>query len=251
MNFLANAYLLCALLCLVMASFVTGRHEKSSTRDAFLRNISFSFIWQLMTYFVLTAPSQEIATLYSKIAYLGCIFLSLTSYDVIVHFLELDYQKKIIKWSYVIGALIFFPMLFSDLLLEPAYLYSWGYWFNAGKLHPLYLVYFSIFGVLTFANLAVHSRRITNRVERNKCRFLFFVYLISYCSIVDFFPDYGFAVYPLGFLFGNVFLLSVWIVIKVYDFFYMWKKVFYVEKSSYNTTSEEHKSVSRQSKILT
>lgn len=225
MNFLALAYLLCSLVCLILASFVLGRHEKSPARDAFLLQVSFAFIWQMGTYFVMTAPNIHLATLFSRIAYSGCIYLSIASYHFVVNFLNLTNQQKFIKASYIIGTIIFIPLLFSDLLLENVFLYSWGYWFKAGEFHPFFLVYFAVCALAAFINLGIYSFKITDKVERNKCRLLFWAYLICYLSIIDFFPDYGYDIVPLGFLFVNIFLFLVWFVIKLYDFFYMWKKV--------------------------
>ncbi|MCB9772679.1 MAG: hypothetical protein H6754_09050 [Candidatus Omnitrophica bacterium] len=221
----ALAYLTCALFCLVLSAFVLGRHEKSPTRDAFLLQVFFSFIWQFGTYFVLTAPNAQTATIVSRFSYVGCIFLSVASYHLVVNFLSLKSQIKYVKFGYLFGVVVFFPLLLTDQLLTTAYHYSWGYWFHAGKLHPIYLIFFAIYGLAAFTNLFIHARKIADKGEQQKCRLLFWAYFLCYFSIIDFLPDYGIDVLPLGFLFVNMFLFIIWFVIKLHDFFFMWGKI--------------------------
>ncbi len=221
----ALAYLGCALFCLFLVSFVLGRHEKSPTRDAFLLQVFFSIIWQMGTFFVLTAPNAEFATAVSRISYLGCIFLSVASYHLTVNFLSLKSQIKFVKLGYWLGVIVFIPLLFTDLLLDTAYRYSWGFWFHAGKLHPLYLIFFTIYGFGAFTNLFIAGRKAVDKADKNKCRILFWAYFICYFSVTDLLPDYGYDTLPWGFLFVTIFLFIIWFVIKLHDFFYMWKKM--------------------------
>lgn len=228
----AIPYLFCALFCIILTGFVLGRHEKSPARDAFLIQVFFATIWQLGTYFVLIAPNAAVATAISKIAYAGCIFLSVASYQLVVNYLSLPKQLKFVNIGYAAGVLVFLPLLFTDLLLSQAYHYSWGFWFHAGKLHPLYLVFFTVYGLAAFLNLFFHGQKTTDKGERNKARLLFWAYFVCYLSIIDFFPDYGYDIVPLGFLFVTLFIFIIWFVIKLHDFFYMWGKVIkYTQKS--------------------
>jgi hypothetical protein len=240
MNLLAVAYFFCALFCLVFATFVLGRHDKSPTRDAFLLQLLFAFIWQMGTFFVLTSSNPQIATTLSRIAYSGCIFLSVASYHLVVNFLSLKSQKKFVILGYVLGSVVFIPLLFTNYFLETAYAYPWGYWFHAGKLHPLYLLFFTVYGASAFINLLAHALKIPDKVERGKCWILFGAYFICYFSVIDFFPNYGYAVRPLGFVFVTIFLLILLFVIKLYDSLYMWEKIILV-----NDSAEENQRVNR------
>lgn len=225
MNLLAVAYFFCALFCLVFASFVLGRHEKSPTRDAFLLQLLFAFVWQMGTFFVLTSSNIQTATILSRISYSGCIYLSVASYHLVVNFLKLNSQKKYVTLGYFLGTIVFIPLLFTNNFLETSYQYTWGYWFHAGKLHPLYLIFFTVYGSCAFMNLVVYGLKLTDKVERGKCWTLFWAYVICYFSIIDFLPDYGYDVRPLGFAFVTIFLLLLLFVIKLYDSLYMWEKI--------------------------
>ncbi len=77
-------------------------------------------------------------------------------------------------------------------------------------------------------NLVVHGLTMTDKVERGKCWTLFGAYVICYFSIIDFLPDYGYEVRPLGFAFVTIFLLLLLFVIKLYDSLYMWEKIILV-----------------------
>ncbi len=225
MNLLAIGYLSCAVFCLLLSSFVMGRHEKSPVRDAFLIQVFFFLIWQVGTYEVLVAPNAYWATIFSRIAYAGCIFLSVASYQLVVNFCSLKSQFKFVTLGYCLGAIVFFPLLFTDQLMTQAYLYPWGYWFHAGRLHPLYLIFFTVYGWASFINLIVQQAKVTDRSEKGKYRFLFWAYFIVYFSNIDFWPDYGYPVLPLGFLFTSIWLITIWVVIKPYDYFSMWRRI--------------------------
>ncbi len=225
MSGLALGYLFCSCLCLVMAAFVLGRHEKSLTRDAFLVQVFCGFVWQMGSFFVLTAHDVVAATFFSRIAYIGCVFLSVASYQLVVSFLQIEAQRKFIKMGYYVGAVLFIPLLATNLLVDQARVYPWGFWFNAGVLHPIFLVYFGIFGLMALVNLVVHLGRAQDRVERNKIRLMLLGYVICYLSVIDFLPDYGHAVFPLGFLFVYAWFFINWFIIKFYDFFSMWRRI--------------------------
>lgn len=221
---LSAGYLLSAFCCISFISFVLGRNENSSTRNAFLFQVILAFVWQLGTYFVLTAQNVQIATIISRVAYVGCIFLSVASYHVIVSFLDIKNQKKFVWFGYFFGTAVFIPLLFSPLLLDTSYQYSWGFWFHAGAAHPIFLIFFGAYAVASFLNLLYFFLKTKDAVVKRKLWLLLIANVICYFSVIDFFPDYGYEVYPLGFLFVNLYLAIVWFIIRFFDFFAMWKK---------------------------
>lgn len=221
---LSAGYLLSAFCCISFISFVLGRNEKSPTRNAFVLQVALALIWQLGTYFVLTADDSQTATIISRVAYIGCIFLSVASFHVIVSFLDLQYQKKFVWFGYAFGAAVFIPQLFSNLLIDTVYQYSWGYWFHAGPGHPIFLIFFCGYALATFMNLLRFFVITKDAVVKRKLWLLLIANVICYFSVIDFFPDYGYDVFPLGFLFVNLYLAIVWFIIRFYDFFAMWKK---------------------------
>jgi hypothetical protein len=221
----SSAYLTSSLFCLILSSFVLGRHEKSPTRDAFLLQVVFSFILQFGNFFVMTAPSVEVATLISRFSYIGCIFLPIASYQLSVNYLSLTSQRKFVELAYWYGALLFLPLLLTDHLLETVYQYSWGFWYHAGKFHPIHLFFFAIFGLASLINLFIYGQRMPDKAEKNKCQLLFWAYFLSYFGVIDFLPYYGYDILPFGLLFLNILLLTIWFIIKFYDFLYVWVKV--------------------------
>lgn len=218
MNYLSLLYLFGALYCLGLGCFVFGKNPSSNTARAFFLQTLFAFLWQIGTFFVLSSQDEQSAFFFAKLTYLGAIFIPCATYHLIVNFLQLDKQKLLVWLTYFLGGIIFIPSIESSLFISGVYKYSWGFWFKAGRLHPLYLIFF-VFVVLTaFINLFFSLRKKTSDIEKRKRRFLFCAYIIAYLGVIDFLPDYGLDILPLGFLSTIIFLSAVCYMLKYYDF---------------------------------
>lgn len=222
---LSFGFLFSFVLGASLAFFVSSRHERSPVRDAFILQVVFGGIWLICSFLMLNAASVEEATVYSRLAYLGCIFLSVSECHLIVSFLNLQAYMKFIKLGYIIGAIVFVPQLMTHQLLEQVYAYSWGYWMHAGKTHIFFLIFASVYGLFGFIILLNQLRLATDKVLQQKIRLILIGYVTGYLTLLDMFPHYGFPVLPIGFLFANIYLFIFWFIIKYYDFFSMWRKI--------------------------
>lgn len=218
MNYLSLFYLTGALYCLGLGCFVLGKNPSSNTAKAFFLQTLFAFIWQIGTFFVLSAHNEKSAFLFARLTYLGAIFIPCATYHLIVNFLQLDKQKLLVWLAYFLGGIIFILSIESSLFISGVYKYSWGFWFKAGPLHPLYLIFFIVVALTAFINLSLSQRQKTSDIEKRKRRFLFYAYLIAYLGVVDFLPDYGLDILPLGFLSIIIFLSAICYMLKYYDF---------------------------------
>ena len=68
----------------------------------------------------------------------------------------------------------------------------------------------------------------------------FLANFVLYFGIIDFFPDYGCAILPLGFLFLDIWLLCVLFVIKFFDSLHMWRKFVCKTKDPFLKQSPPH-----------
>lgn len=215
---LSFLYLLGALYCLGLGCFVLGKNSSSSTAKAFFLQTLFAFIWQLGTFFMLSAQDEQSAFFFARLTYIGAIFIPCATYHLIVNFLQLDKQKLFVWLTYFLGGIIFIPSIENSLFISGVYKYSWGFWFKAGPLHPLYLAFFLVVASTAFINLYLSLREKTSDIEKRKRRFLFCAYIIAYLGVIDFLPDYGLDILPVGFLSTIIFLSAVCYMLKYYDF---------------------------------
>jgi len=214
-----SLYLVCSGLCLLMGMLVLVRDPLAPANRAFAALTASAFVWQLGTHFVLAAPTDAAAELWSRFSYFGATFISLFTYLFVVSLLGLKRQSRwAIAGGVVMGA-VFLPMLWSDLLLAGVSHYPWGRWYRAGPLHPVYLACFSAWMLLTFVTLAWAVRRAPKGVGRRHLRFLFGAFLVSYLAAVDFLPDYGVSVYPFGYLPVTLYLGAIAFAMTRYGLF--------------------------------
>ena len=201
MNLYAIPNLACALACFGTGVFVLTKNCRSPVNVTFTLLALGMFTWQLGTALLLISVTPEIAYRWSRFAYVGVTFIPVTAYHFITTFVgEERAHKKVIRLGYSVVALIFLPLSQTPYLLEGVQHYTWGYWFKAGVLHASFPIFF---GVLMFMGLQLLYRGFQREIsgsERTRRRYLFIAIAISCIGSVDFLPDYGFSLYPFGYL---------------------------------------------------
>jgi SAM-dependent methyltransferase len=76
--------------------------------------------------------------------------------------------------------------------------YPWGHWFQAGPLHPLFVVF--LFGLLIAGTgqLLARSRFLEDENAKRLARRVFWAFVIGGLGSIDLFADYGFNIRPWG-----------------------------------------------------
>jgi len=159
------------------------------------------FTWQLGTALLLISVIPEIAYRWSQFAYVGVTFIPVTAYHFITTSVrEEKVHKKVIWLNYSIATLIFLPLSQTRYILEGVQHYTWGYWFKAGSLHSSFPVFFGVLMLMGLRVLYQGFQREISGSERTRRRYLFIAIAISCIGSVDYLPDYGFSLYPFGYL---------------------------------------------------
>lgn len=208
--------LISAIFSIGIGIFVFTRNKRSKVYTSFLLLTVAVFIWQLGTFLLLLVTEPKQALFWCRFVYIGAIFIPVTTFHFVTTFLGLRKQEKYVLLSYIIGVLIFLPLSRTKYFLPSVYRYFWGYWFKAGLLHPLFLLFFAVLMLISFYNLFLGFKTEKLPSERVRRKYLFIALLIGYVGAVDYFPNYGIGVYPFGHLAVIVCVLTIAYAIVTY-----------------------------------
>ncbi len=203
-------------LCLGMSVYFLS---KGKLRGVFLRFCYLTFHWQFSWFVLFSLNNSNYSDLICRIGYSGIIFLPVTFYETIIHYLNLS--KKSLIWFYSISTGFLISLWTSNLFIKGAYLQAFGYYPEAGILHAAYMVMVCILMVLIFFKLYRVFKEAKDPINRNQLR-LFFISFFLFCfSAFDYFLNYPFIVnklniqlYPIG-----VFFLAFSMVVFVFSHF--------------------------------
>ncbi|MBA7468538.1 Adaptive-response sensory-kinase SasA [subsurface metagenome] len=216
MNPHAIPNLISAIFSIGIGIFVFTKNKRSKVYTSFLLLTITVFIWQLGTFLLLLVTEPKQALFWCRLVYIGAIFIPVTTFHFVTTFLGLKKQEKYVFLSYLLGALIFLPLSRTKYFLPSVYRYFWGYWFKAGFLHPLFLLFFAVLMLISFHNLFLGFKRAKLPSERVRRKYLFIALLIGYVGAVDYLPNYGIGVYPFGHLAVIICVLTIAYAIVTY-----------------------------------
>jgi len=208
--------LISAIFSIGIGIFVFTKNKRSRVYTSFLLLTVAVFIWQLGTFLLLLVTEPKQALFWCRFVYIGAIFIPVTTFHFVTTFLGSKKQEKYVFLSYILGVLIFLPLSRTKYFLPSVYRYFWGYWFKAGLLHPLFLLFFAVLMLTSFYNLSLGVKRGKLPIERVRRKYLFIALLIGYVGAVDYFPNYGIGVYPFGHLAVIVCVLTIAYAIITY-----------------------------------
>jgi len=196
LNMFSAIYLSCAFYLFGLGSIIFYR-KKDKVGFAFLLLTTSAAIWQIATYFAITASGPVPAELYTKLGYIGVSLMPATLFHFIATFIESKAYNKQIAIAYMISVFILIPLSMAGLFLKGAYHYPWGYWYKATIYHPTFIVYYS---ALFFYSLYVMFSAMGSAegVKRNQMLYMLSALVISYCAAFDYLVDYGINLPPLG-----------------------------------------------------
>ena len=181
-------------------------HKKTGKSD-FLFFAIPSCLWQLF-YFLAKISTPHNAFIFYKIGFSFVIFISTGTHHLISCYANSSNDKKIIKFSYFIGVIFLLLLWSTDWVMQNQLnTYDWGLYPKAGPIHPALLIFFTVLlfraDLLLFHSYQL-SKKINNRLELSKSKnFLVALSIYSFASI-DFAPNYGLSIYPIGYAFLGI-----------------------------------------------
>lgn len=190
----------CAVLCFSIGFLVFIKNQKSHINRIFFFFTISGTIWQIGSFLALLSIQPELSLHWCKFSYLGVLFIPITTYHFVTKLLDLKRQRKFVFLTYLIGVFGFLPLVKSPYFFSGANRYPWGYWFKAGPLYSLFLLFFVTLMSAAFINLYLYYRKETSSLEKMRKRFLFIAFLISIAGSIDFLPAYQVPIYPFGYI---------------------------------------------------
>lgn len=202
-----------AVFFLYLGLFVFFKNPKAALNISFLLTCLSSFIWEFTYSIAFNVTDYEVALKLMKIGYVGVIFIPLTIFQFFHLFLEM--KKRIDRFILYISypATVFFLIsLFSgNLLVSGLYKYFWGFYPKTGIVQP-FLVALLVIGSMRISynivDLLLHPAS-QDKEKRSQRLVVLCGYTVYLFAIIDFVPNYGFEIYPFGFVFALTFLIAV------------------------------------------
>lgn len=211
-NVHAIPMLLVGLVTLVLGLLVYRSNRRSAAHRHFLALCAGIALWLGATSIGLCATAPERALGWFRLDNVGVMFISVAFYAFSAEFLRLSRPRSI--WlGYGLATLLALAVLFLDDFVAGVRLYRWGYFPQWGPASaPFFLVFFAYMAA-AFTDYVRAYRTITTPIRRQQIKFVLIAFVIAYLGSVDFFPAFGYELYPFGYV--PIFLLTVVVTIAI------------------------------------
>ncbi|MCK5349973.1 MAG: hypothetical protein KAJ25_11315, partial [Desulfobacula sp.] len=201
-------------LCLGIAAYYLSR---GPIRRIFLRFCFITFYWQFSWVILFLSHNSGYADLICKIGYSGIIFLPLSCYETVAHYLKIPKKDVLILYLVCFGFL--FILWRTDLFIQGPHLYWFGYYPKANILHSGHLLMIAYLLTKSTYVLIRFHREETDPVRKAQLKFFLLSTIVFSASGIDYLLNYptlvekiGLQIYPIGVFFINfsifIFVLS-------------------------------------------
>lgn len=211
-NVHAIPMLLMGLVTLGLGLLVYRSNRRSAAHRHFLVLCSGIALWLGATSIGLCAPTPEQALAWFRLDNVGVMFISVAFYAFSAEFLRLPRARSI--WlGYGLATALALAVLFRDDFVAGVRLYRWGYFPQWGPASaPFFLVFFAYMAA-AFTDYVRTYRSVTTPIRRQQIKFVLVAFVIAYLGSVDFFPAFGYDLYPFGYV--PIFLLTVVVTVAI------------------------------------
>ena len=194
-----------ALLCFLLGIFVWSRKRGAETHITFFLSCLATTVWLTSYSIAYSTTSQDLAILCARIACTAVAFVSIFIYHFVVVFIRRDRERKYVQYCYGITFTFLIGFLFSDVFLRGTRRYFWGFYSEAGLLHPAYLLITYAMWIRCFYLLYQALKSQTNPIAANQIKYTLAAFVIGMPATIDYIPKYGIEIYPFGFSFVLLF----------------------------------------------
>lgn len=208
MQLLQALYFLAGIGVLLLAVFVYGKNRSSPVNRSLACFAAVVSTWLVGSFMSFFGESPESSLFWYKVSYTGIVFIPSTVFNFAVNFIRILDEKKALlakTFCYLFSVFFAFHVWAGESLIAGLHTYSWGYYPRASALHPYFLVGFvSIITsmYLIFVTGLIHQRKLNpSDAQLTKIKYALLALVVSNFSAIDFFPNYGFRIFPIGFVF--------------------------------------------------
>ncbi len=205
--------LISAILFIVLGITIFSRETDNLSKIVFALLCFATAWWQLSWFAIFNIQSEEVAVIVAKIGYSGIIFIPILFYAFFVFFCnKFKKEKRYLLTITVLGIFFLVALWMSNLVVDGVYHYSWGYYPRAGSLlvgFLLLIVFLSIRTFLLLYKKLIHFQKTSNILKYQQVQFLLLGLFVYALSSIDFLANYGFDMYPIGFIFVIFFMTII------------------------------------------
>jgi hypothetical protein len=211
-NVHAIPMLLMGGVTLGLGLLVYRSNHRSAAHRHFLVLCASIALWLTATSIGLCAPTPEQALAWFRLDNVGVMFISVAFYAFSAEFLRLP-RSRVIWLGYGLATLLALAVVFRDDFVTGVRLYRWGYFPQWGPASALFFLVFVAYMTAAFTDYVCAYRRATTPIRRQQIKFVLMAFVIAYLGSVDFFPAFGYDLYPFGYV--PIFLLTVVVTIAI------------------------------------
>ena len=194
----ALLYFLAAILEIFLGLFIIFRNIRSKFAFSLFLLIFSTFVWQVGSGVAIIFKDADIALAATRIAFLGIVLIPITTYHLALDVLNL--KKTVTLYIGYILSLVFISLSHTPFMLNGVNDYSWGYFFKAGSLHPIFMVFFVYLMAVIFIHLYKSYKQESVALEKNRKKYFFAALFMAYIGAIDFIPTYGIGMQPFSYL---------------------------------------------------
>lgn len=211
-NVHAIPMLLMGGVTLGLGLLVYRSNHRSAAHRHFLVLCASIALWLTATSIGLCAPTPEQALAWFRLDNVGVMFISVAFYAFSAEFLRLP-RSRVIWLGYGLATLLALAVVFRGDFVTGVRLYRWGYFPQWGPASALFFLVFFAYMTAAFTDYVCAYRRATTPIRRQQIKFVLMAFVIAYLGSVDFFPAFGYDLYPFGYV--PIFLLTVVVTIAI------------------------------------
>ncbi|MEK6561408.1 MAG: histidine kinase N-terminal 7TM domain-containing protein, partial [Nitrospirota bacterium] len=206
--------LLCAIYALFLGIIVFKKNPKSGAHQSFSLLCLATVVW-LSFYSInftlsYSHPNYSVIDIIYRIAYCGIAFIAVAFFHHTIEFLGIKWAKAWNIGNYIYGFILSLLILRTNLIVNGVKEFFWGFYPQAGPLHPYFLTYFLALLLISFSLfLKKFFSADMGSTEKNQFKYLFLALFIFGFASFDFVPNYGISWYPWGYIPTTLFLSIV------------------------------------------
>lgn len=203
----ALPWALIAIILIVLAIVIFRRQRASRVAVLFCAMIVLVAVW-FGGFAVMFGGGSGAA---ARIGMAGVCLLPAAIYDFTATALRVGRRRETaIKAIWVGGAIFAVVSLTTNLIVEKLEQRPWGYYPAAGKLLPLFLLFFAGVLIAQLFEGIKEWRRETDPKRKKRIARLLLAFAVVYIASVDFAPMFGVNMRPIGYVPVLAFMLIAW-----------------------------------------
>lgn len=201
LNLIALPQLLIAAFLLVQGILVLSQNRLSGLNRTFFIFEFAVFVWLFGMGLNYLSADRETAEFFSRIGFLGVLYIPVTTYLFSVYYLG-DARQKPFAFAGLAATFLFSLFIATESMATGVYEYAWGYYIKLGPAGVGGPLLFLLFAPLFLRNFYLRYRKAA--LHQRRWHYLAFTTgALAFLAVTDFLPGFGISlpVPPLGFLF--------------------------------------------------